>query len=254
MTDGPVPVPRRGRIFATNRRVRLGDVDTTARLRVDAVARYLQDVANDDAVDSAVSDAHGWVVRRTEIWAWGLPRYMEVVELRTWCGGYGSHWAERRTSLVSEGGHRVEAAAMWVHVNLASMTLKPLPDDFVPMVEEASGGRRIRATLRVGKRLPPVEWESVPVMQVRATDFDALGHMNNAVYWEAVEDEFRTTNGPVLPMHITVEHHAAISPDQEVRLARLVVDDRIVLRHLVDGGTMASAIEIAPWRAPSPAD
>jgi acyl-ACP thioesterase len=251
---GPVPVPASGRIFSVERRVRLGDVDATARLRLDAVARYLQDVANDDAVDGRYSDAHGWVVRRTEIWAWGAPRYMEDVTLRTWCGGYGSHWAERRTSIVSAGGRRIEAAALWVHVDLKTMKLKPLPEDFVPLVEESSGGRRIRATLRVGKGLPTADWDALPTMQVRATDIDAVGHMNNAVYWEAVEQEFTDRGGPVLPLHATVEHHAAIAPDQEVRIARLVEHDRTVLRHLVDGGTMASAIEIAPWSAPPPSD
>ena len=253
VTDGPVPEPGRGRIYATSRRVRLGDVDAGARLRLDAAARYLQDVANDDAVDGRYSDAHGWVVRRTEMWVAGLPRYMEDVEIRTWCGGYGSHWAERRTTIASAGGRRIEAAALWVHVDLATMRLLPLPDDFVPLVEEASGGRRVRATLRVGKGLPSVDWDALPAMQVRATDIDAVGHMNNAVYWEAVVEELAAAGGPALPLRATVEHHAAIAPGQEVRIARLVEEDRTVLRHMVEGGTMASAIEIAPWREPPPA-
>jgi len=90
-------------------------------------------------------------------------------------------------------------------------------------------------------------------MQVRATDIDAVGHMNNAVYWEAVVEELAAAGGPALPLHATVEHHAAIAPGQEVRIARLVEQGRTVLRHVVAGGTMASAIEIAPWRAPLPA-
>jgi acyl-ACP thioesterase len=239
-------------MYETSRRVRLGDVDAGARLRLDAVARYLQDVANDDAVEGGLSDAHGWVVRRTEMWAWGLPRYMEDIVLRTWCGGYGSHWAERRTSIVSAGGRRIEAAALWVHVDLATMRLLPLPEDFIPLVEESSGGRRIRATLRVGKGLPPVDWNTLPTMQVRTTDIDAVGHMNNAVYWEAVVEELAVAGGPALPLHATVEHHAAIAPGQEVRIARLEDGERTVLRHVVDGGSMASAIEITPWHSPPP--
>ena len=58
MTRPPDPVsePERGRVFAVGRRVRLGDVSPKGRLRLDATARYLQDIANDDAVDGDYSD------------------------------------------------------------------------------------------------------------------------------------------------------------------------------------------------------
>ena len=45
--------------------MRLGDVDPSGRLRLDAIARYLQDVASDDAADAGLDT--GWVARRTLI-------------------------------------------------------------------------------------------------------------------------------------------------------------------------------------------
>ena len=62
-----VDLPITGRVFTANATVRLGDVDARARLRLDATARYLQDIATDDASDAALDDAFGWVVRRTMI-------------------------------------------------------------------------------------------------------------------------------------------------------------------------------------------
>lgn len=62
-----LPLPPTDRRFSAERTVRLGDVDPLGELRLDAVARYLQDVAGDDAVDSGLSNAVGWVVRRTMI-------------------------------------------------------------------------------------------------------------------------------------------------------------------------------------------
>ena len=59
--------PAIGRVVTRTRPVRLGDVDARARLRLDAVARYLQDIATDDATDAELDDAFGWVVRRTMI-------------------------------------------------------------------------------------------------------------------------------------------------------------------------------------------
>ncbi len=52
-----IPRPTIGRTFTGTARVRLGDVTPKGRMRLDAVARYLQDVANDDAVDAIGDDA-----------------------------------------------------------------------------------------------------------------------------------------------------------------------------------------------------
>ena len=46
-----VPVPGRGRVYTASRRVRLGDADPGGRLRLDAIARYVQDVSDDDTRD-----------------------------------------------------------------------------------------------------------------------------------------------------------------------------------------------------------
>ena len=47
-----------GRRFTTTRSVRLGDVDPAGLLRLDATARYLQDVATDDADDCVLYFSH----------------------------------------------------------------------------------------------------------------------------------------------------------------------------------------------------
>ena len=83
-------------MFEGVRRVRLGDVGPHGRLRLDAVARYLQDLSADDTADSALEDAQAWVVRKTVIEVRRSPRYLEPLRLATWCSGTGSHWAERR--------------------------------------------------------------------------------------------------------------------------------------------------------------
>ena len=51
LDESLAPPPDRGRVFRSGRRVRLSDADPTGRLRLDACARYLQDVGNDDTAD-----------------------------------------------------------------------------------------------------------------------------------------------------------------------------------------------------------
>ena len=248
MTRPPDPVsePEHGRVFAAGRKVRLGDVSPKGRLRLDATARYLQDIANDDAVDGGYSDIHGWVVRRTEMWVHKFPVYMDDIKLRTWCGGYGSHWAERRTRIVSATGALIETAALWVHVDLQTLRSTPLPSDFLPIVDLASGGRKISAKLTIGKHLPPLNEDSAIVRpwSVRFTDMDAVGHMNNAAYWIAVEEYLSRHGSRRAPLHATVEHHLAIDPDQLVRIFEDEIDDRVILRHVLDGGVVAAVTQL----------
>lgn len=242
----PVPEPPSGRVFATQRRVRLGDVSPKGRLRLDAAARYLQDIANDDAVDGAYSDIHGWVVRRTEMWVHQFPVYMDDVKVRTWCGGYGSHWAERRTQIASDAGALIETAALWVHVDLQTLRPTPLPNDFLPIVEQSSGGRKISAKLTIGKHLPPLSDDPsmVTPWPVRFTDMDAVGHLNNASYWIALEEYLSTHGSRRAPLHATVEHHLAIDPDNGVRIFTDEIDDCVILRHVLDDGDIAAVTQL----------
>ena len=99
-----VDLPQVGRVVTRTRPVRLGDVDARARLRFDAVARYLQDTATDDATDAELDDAFGWVVRRTMIQVRRAAGLDEQLELSTFCAGTGRSWAERRTSIAGERG------------------------------------------------------------------------------------------------------------------------------------------------------
>ncbi len=61
------PPAAASRTFTVTSRVRLGDVSPKGRLRLDGIAKLLQDVATDDAEDGAPGADEGWVVRRTTI-------------------------------------------------------------------------------------------------------------------------------------------------------------------------------------------
>jgi len=113
-----------GRRFGAQRQVRLSDTDEAGRLRLDAVARYLQDVAADDVADAGFRpEDHVWVVRRTWI-AQSTPCWAdENIELQTWCSGIASAAAARRYSLTGDRGGRLEAESIWIHLD---RDLRPL--------------------------------------------------------------------------------------------------------------------------------
>ncbi len=194
------PLPG-ARIVETARRVRLGDVSPSGRLRLDAAVRYLQDVSDDDTRDAYVDDA-GWVVRRTVLDVHSFPAYGQMLELRTWCAGLGGRWAERRVSITGADS-RIEASTLWVHVDPETGRAVPLTKSFLDLYAPSAGGRTISARLHIGE--PPAAGR-VLSWPVRFTDFDALGHVNNAAAWAAVEEHLSPRRDLRGAIAATLEH------------------------------------------------
>ena len=238
--DGLVPRPAAGRIFEEARRVRLADVDPAGRVRLDATTRYLQDLSADDTADAALEEAEAWVVRKTVIEVRKVPRYLEALELATWCAGIGSHYAERRISIVGERGGAVEAATTWVHVDPRRGRPARVPAGFEDLYGEASGGRRI--TARLTHPDPPAAGVERSPWPLRATDFDVLAHVNNAAYWEAVEESLLDRGERRGPVRAELEHRRAVEPGAVVE--RLVAGEEGGLRVwlLADDVVAASAV------------
>lgn len=240
-----VPRPAAGRVFVEERRVRLGDVSPGGRLRLDAATRYLQDVSADDTDDAALPDAEAWVVRKTVLEVRAFPRYLEAVTAATWCSGTGSHWAERRISITGASGGSVEAATTWVHVDPATGRPRRVPSGFDDLYGEAAGGRRVTARLELPD--PPPAAASVPWV-LRFTDFDVLAHVNNAAYWEAVEEVLAARRHLRAPLRAELEHRAAIERGAEVELRTADISGGIGVWLVADGAVAAAArvVSLAP--------
>lgn len=232
-----------GRAFVATRRVRWGDVDRHGRLRLDGIARYLQDVSNDDTRDAGIDRRQPWVVRRTVIDVVTAPRPGEVVTLTTFCGGLGTAWAERRTTIEGDGGGHVEAAALWVALDPDTGRPTRLSPEFTAIYGSAADGRTVGARLRHPGPDPDAATRPWPL---RSTDHDGMGHVNNAATWEPVEDELDRRG--LVPVRAELEYPGAIEPGETVELRSSGEGDGIRLWLLVDGTVRASAAVLATAR------
>lgn len=182
-----------GRVISLTSRAGLGDVRPDATMRLDAIARLVQDVADLDAATAGIPGMGIWILRRLELDLARVPRFRAALTAQTWCSGVGAAWAERRTDIAVDTVHCIGATALWAHTNAERGTPERLPPGFDEVWGVSAHGRKVSARLR--HEPPPLDAVRRP-WPLRATDIDVVGHVNNAAYWAPVEDELARRNYP----------------------------------------------------------
>jgi acyl-ACP thioesterase len=219
VTTGPaaplVGLPARGRTFAGRRRVRLADLDAGGRLRLDALARFLQDLAIDDVQETGWgTPEHLWFVRRIRVDV--LEPFLEdgEVAMVTWCSGLATVAAGRRWSLTGDRGGRAEVDSVWIHLGADR---RPARIEGFGVYAEATGGRRVSA--RPELTVPPDD-AARTAWPLRVTDIDSYGHVNNAAYWQAVEHVLATGGpDPRAPLRARLDYRQPLDLGEELELA-----------------------------------
>ena len=149
------------------------------------------------------------------------------------------------------GEHRghVELSTLWVHVDTATMAPAPLTDHFMATYAPAAGGRKVSSRLWLGD--PPVGAAAEP-WRLRAVDIDLLGHVNNAAYWAAVEEQIEP--GTVFahgllarPHRAVIEYGPGIPAGSQVEL---LLDESV--DHLAVWFTVGAAVLAAATVVPLP--
>lgn len=230
--------PERGRVFRQSRRPSLAECAPSGRVRLDALARWAQDIAYADAEDAGLSESAAWVIRRTRVRVNRFPRFGQQFALATFCSGLGRMWAERRTSITRVGGELpgdgVELATLWVHLDPLNGHPFPLTSDELAVWGETAGGRRVTARLR---HPGPAGGERIAPWRFRATELDLAGHINNAAYLQPLEEELLHEVDPEW-IDVEIEYRSPAQPGEQ----RVLLDGPWRWIVSVGGETHASII------------
>ncbi|MGN6872677.1 MAG: acyl-ACP thioesterase domain-containing protein [Solirubrobacteraceae bacterium] len=212
-----VAVPDRGRVF-TEPPVRpgLADCAPTGRVRLDALARFVQDIAYADAEDARLSRRAAWVVRRTRMRVDRFPRFGERLALATFCSGLGRMWAERRTTIAGDAGGEAQVVSLWVHLDPLVGRPFPLTEEEIAMWGESTVGRKVTARLH---HPSPEGTEDSSPWRFRATESDLANHINNAAYLQPLEDELLQGDGAELEsIDVEIEYRSPSQPGDKLVL------------------------------------
>ncbi|MGC4961788.1 acyl-[acyl-carrier-protein] thioesterase [Gordonia sp. DT218] len=262
-TFEPLPDRKEGaRYFEADYRVRTGDVDQDMRVRLDAVARYLQDVANDniEATDYGASDPF-WIVRRTVIDVIRPFTWPAAVTAQRWCGALSTRWTNMRVRLTADHETNrfnpderepglIETEAFWINVNDQGMPSR-ITDEMLEMLSEMTDEHRLRwKSMNPDKAPDPSSIELEDREHVlRITDFDPFKHLNNAAYLEAIEDELVAHPDLVDgPHRAVIEYLRPIVPGVPITLRRVREPERLLVWMLIpgdDGPAVAATVSVS---------
>ncbi|HEV2069983.1 MAG TPA: acyl-ACP thioesterase domain-containing protein [Acidimicrobiales bacterium] len=237
-----VDFPGVGRRFTSSARVRFGDTDPHRRLRLDALARLVQDAGNDDLADAGLDPASPWVVRRASVWVparW--PALGEPLTITTFCAGLGARWGERRTTVASPSAV-VEVTALWIHLDDDGRP-SPLSDAFLDVYGSSTGGRRTSSRLHHPIPVPGPDQATEAATRrpwpLRSSDLDVFGHVNNTALWMPVEDELARRK--VVPRFAEIEFRDPVAADDDVVLVTEPYGSGLRVWITAGGDTRASA-------------
>ena len=165
--------------------VRAADVDESGRLRPDSVARLCQE-AGERHLDlvGARGDPPAWVLRRMEIVMEAPIVDARSVEVTRKCIGVAERWCSMQVTITIDGQARIDTTGFWVHVSPGAGPA-PISVDFRSYLAQTAPPGRLRWRSAIAPT--PLPRRDGRTVTLRASDFDQLQHVNNAIYWDFLE-------------------------------------------------------------------
>jgi len=204
--------------FAAGYRVRFDEAGADGLMRTSSLLRYAQDIAwrhsEDLGFDRSWYTERGrwWVVRSVELEVLAPVAMGRTLRVATAVIGHRRIWARRRGEFrLADGTLAAVASTDWVIVDERGRILR-IPGDFgaaFPNVELEGD------IIRVAPPPPPPDANRLH-LRVRPQDLDPMGHVNNAVYLDWIEEAVLEAGDPAaataIPRRVAIEYAASAEP------------------------------------------
>ncbi|TSE00443.1 acyl-[acyl-carrier-protein] thioesterase [Skermania sp. ID1734] len=226
--------------FETGWPVRLADTNRDRRLRLDATARYLQDMAFENLAIAPEADTHrAWVVRRTVFDVIAPIEFGESVQMKRWCSALSSRWTNMRIQVRGSAGGVIETESFIIHFSEETGLPARMTDTFMEPLLKMTNEHR----LRWKAALPATHSAADRVREfpIRVADVDWLGHVNNTVHLQALEEVLADHEDLVHGSYrAIIEYAKPLMLGEPVELHEVRTGDQLDVWMVVDGQTRAS--------------
>lgn len=179
---------------ATSRQICFFEVDDDFILRPRALINCLQEAAAihsrqaGHATADLLKKQKAWVLYRLALRIDNPPLYGNRLEIITWHKGSRAFRSYRDFEIRQAGRKIVSASSLWLYIDLARKKILKVPKDVAGSytVEDESA-----LDMDMDKWKPAAPGKNPPDLSmsvaVRSSDYDPVGHVNNAVYLDYIE-------------------------------------------------------------------
>lgn len=235
------PLPPTGYVYTTSWPVATGDIDGDLHLRLDGVARYIQEVGAENLVDAGEAEDHPhWLVQRTVIDVIEPIEWPNEISFSRWCSALSSRWCTMRVDLVGSDGGRIETEGFWIAINSKTLTPQRVSDSLIARFASTTDEHRLKWRPWLQN---PDEVDDVAAFPLRRTDIDIFEHVTNTAYWHAIH-EVMAHAGDVCraPYRAVVEYRRPIRYGEDVSIGWALRDDDVRIALTVGDDVRAAAL------------
>ena len=202
--------------YKLTRQIDFFQTDTNARIKLDSFIKILQNAAiahmHEADRDSRVIIATGyaWVINKIAIDIYRHPVYNETLTVNTWHKGKKGFKSYREYEIFCGPEKVAAAASSWLYLDLNRRRVVRVPQetDQVYGVDSTSALGRDIEEWRPDKKLTP---EFTLDITTRQSDYDMLGHVNNAAYFDYLDTLLKKFTGTALSVkQISIQYNKEI--------------------------------------------
>lgn len=174
------------------KRIGFFEADSGLRLRPKAMMNYLQEAAaihSDKAgyeAQKMMAKGVAWILHRINIHIHRQPAVGDELCIRTWHTGDKGFRAYRDFEILCGSEKLVSANSLWLLIDLNHKKILRIPKD-TGECYTVEKGHALNMDIDSWKPVLDFEPDLVQAVKTRPSDYDPLGHVNNALYFDYLE-------------------------------------------------------------------
>ena len=188
--------------------VRSLDVNRHRILKTSRLFDYFQDIAFDHVnalgcgSDKTIDRGILWVLASQQVKINRMPRYEETVVFKTWPAGFRMGFFTRNYAVeTTDGELLVESASVWGLINATTRELIK-PEDYDIHVEPVT----VEGAMKSKGSPKPIDFTSSSDFVIPFSYIDVNGHLNNARYFDIVDDTMPAASKGLEPKFINARY------------------------------------------------
>ena len=174
------------------KRIGFYELDSDYKLRLKPLLNVMQEAAATHsecagyATAELLAEGRAWVLHRMVLQVHRPPALDDELSVTTWHKGSRGFRSYRDFEVFSKDEKLVSAASLWLLIDIRRKRILKVPRD----VPERYGAEAIDGLeVNIDRWKPDLafEPETTVALAVRPSDYDPLGHVNNALYFDYLE-------------------------------------------------------------------